>query len=79
MVERSYTEQEPLVAGHWRPTGSGAGGQDAAAGQAMLVRGLDEAGAAVVLLGGEPLYRAHPKGEYSQVGRALYWTATFGE
>jgi hypothetical protein len=28
-----------------------------------------------VLFGTEPLFRAHPKGLYAQVGRALHWTA----
>lgn len=64
-----------MVAGHWRAAADGTGGQAAAAGLPMLVRGLAETGSAVVMFGGEPLYRAHPKGEYAQVGRAVYWTA----
>lgn len=74
-VEQSYAADGPLVSGHWRPNADGTGGQDAARGQAAVVSGRDERGAAVVLFGTEPLFRNHPKGQFPQVARALYWTA----
>ncbi|MFD2354348.1 hypothetical protein ACFSTC_41290 [Nonomuraea ferruginea] len=74
-VEQSYAVGDPLVSGHWRPNPDGTGGQDAAAGQAAVVSGRDERGAAVVLFGTEPLFRNHPKGLFPQVARALYWSA----
>jgi hypothetical protein len=42
----------------------------------MVVSGTDERGAKVVLFGSEPLFRAHPKGLYSQVANAIFWTGT---
>ncbi len=78
-VEQAYATTGPLLAGHWRPVAStGLGGQVAARGQAAVIRGVDEEGAGVALFGTEPMYRAHPKGMYAQVGRALYWTALAG-
>ena len=75
IVDQAYAA-DPLVSGHWRADAQGAGGPDAAAGQAVVVRGEDEAsGARTVLLGSEPLFRAHPKGQYALVARALLWTA----
>ncbi|GAB2685318.1 M14 family zinc carboxypeptidase [Thalassiella azotivora] len=74
-VEQRFTATGPLVSGHWRATSSGTGGQDAARGQALVVRGVDESGAAVVSFGSEPLFRAHPKGLHATVARALHWTA----
>ena len=32
--------------------------------------------ASVVLFGTEPLVRAHPKGLYAQVARAIFWATT---
>ncbi|MGW0803986.1 M14 family zinc carboxypeptidase [Nonomuraea sp. NPDC002799] len=75
-VEQSYAADGPLVSGHWRPDEQGAGGQDAARGQAAVVSGRDERGAAVVLFGTEPMFRNHPKGLFPQVARALYWSAS---
>ncbi|MFF7173489.1 M14 family zinc carboxypeptidase [Streptomyces pseudovenezuelae] len=66
-VEQSYAARNPLVAGHWRPLPDGAGGPAAAAGQAAVV-----SGPRAVLFGTEPLFRDHPKGEFTQVGRALF-------
>ncbi|GAA3556782.1 M14 family zinc carboxypeptidase [Nonomuraea rosea] len=74
-VEQSYAAGGPLVAGHWRADENGAGGQEAARGQAAVVSGRDERGAAVVLFGTEPMFRNHPKGLFPQVARALYWSA----
>ncbi|WP_432575166.1 M14 family metallopeptidase [Kineococcus sp. SYSU DK005] len=75
VAEQRYASSGPLVAGHWRAGQDGAGGQEQAAGQASLVRGVDERGTAVVAFGTEPLFRDHPKGLFSQVARAVHWTA----
>jgi hypothetical protein len=81
-VAQRYAADDLVVSGHWRPTGSGAGGPDSAAGQAVVVHGVDSegdtAGARVALFGSEPLYRAHPKGQYGLVARALVWTGLDG-
>lgn len=71
-VEQTY---DALVSGHWRPNADGTGGQDAAKGQAAVISGRDERGAAVVMFGVEPMFRNHPKGLFAQVARALYWSA----
>ncbi|MFG2022114.1 M14 family zinc carboxypeptidase [Streptomyces sp. NPDC048825] len=65
-VEQSYATGNPLVSGHWRPLDDGTGGPAQAAGRASVVSGPH-----VVLFGTEPLFRAHPKGEFPQVARAL--------
>ncbi|MFE3449907.1 M14 family zinc carboxypeptidase [Nonomuraea sp. NPDC059194] len=75
-VEQSYTAEGPLVSGHWRANPDGTGGPEAARGQAAVVSGRDERGAAVVLFGTEPMFRNHPKGLFPQVARALFWTAS---
>ncbi|MFD1547777.1 M14 family zinc carboxypeptidase [Nonomuraea guangzhouensis] len=75
-VEQAYATEGPLVSGHWRPNPDGTGGQDAARGQAAVVSGRDERGAAVVLFGTEPMFRNHPKGLFPQVARALYWSTS---
>ena len=69
-VEQSYATGAPLVSGHWRPLPDGSGGPAAAAGQASVV-----SGPSAVLFGTEPLFRDHPKGEFAQVGRALFTMA----
>ncbi|WP_233509729.1 M14 family zinc carboxypeptidase [Actinomadura craniellae] len=74
-AEQRYAGTGPLVSGHWRPNADGTGGPAAAQGQATVVRGVDERGAAVVLFGTEPLFRNHPKGLFAQVARSLYWTS----
>jgi len=73
-VEQRYAA-DPLIAGHWLPSDSGANGPDQAAGQASVVSGTTARGGRAVLFGTEPLFRAHPKGLYAQFARALYWTA----
>lgn len=65
-VEQSYATGNPLVSGHWRALDDGTGGPDRAAGRASVVSGPH-----VVLFGTELLFRAHPKGEFPQVARAL--------
>ncbi|MFJ2741147.1 M14 family zinc carboxypeptidase [Streptomyces sp. NPDC087440] len=76
-VDQSYdkTGGNPLVSGHWRAGEDGTGGPKDAAGQAAVVSGTSAQGAAVVLFGTQPLFRAHPKGEFAQVARALYVTS----
>jgi hypothetical protein len=73
-VEQRYGA-DPLIAGHWLPSAPGVGGPEQAAGQASVVSGATARGGRAVLFGTEPLFRAHPKGLYAQVARALYWTA----
>ncbi|MFJ4470887.1 M14 family zinc carboxypeptidase [Streptomyces sp. NPDC089424] len=70
-VEQSYATGRPLVSGHWRALPDGSGGPGAAAGRASVISGPH-----AVLFGTEPLFRDHPKGEFAQVGRALFTLAT---
>lgn len=72
-VDQRYASDDVLVSGHWAGTAE-EGGQDAAAGQALIVSGVDNDGTAV-LVGSQPLFRAHPKGQYPLIGRALFWSA----
>jgi hypothetical protein len=74
-VEQSYAD-DPLLAGWWRPSASGTNGQDAAAGQASIVRGRTSDGNGLVLFGTNPTFRLHPKGLQPQLGRAVLWTAS---
>ncbi|MGV9450943.1 M14 family zinc carboxypeptidase [Streptomyces sp. NPDC003635] len=69
-VDQSYATGNPLLSGHWRADADGSGGPEAAAGQAAVVSGPH-----AVLFGTEPLFRDHPKGEFAQVGRALFTVA----
>jgi hypothetical protein len=73
-VEQRYAA-DPLVAGHWRPVAPGQGGSEQAAGQAAVVSGTTVRGGRAVLFGTQPLFRAHPKGLYPQVARAIYWAS----
>lgn len=70
-TDQSYGTGNPLVAGHWRATEAGTGGPGDTAGRAAVVSGTSRAGTPVALFGTEPLFRAHPKGVFAQVGRAL--------
>ncbi|MGW8375071.1 M14 family zinc carboxypeptidase [Streptomyces sp. ODS28] len=71
-AEQAYATGNPLVSGHWRAAAErGGGGPREAAGHASVVSGTSGAGAPVSLFGTEPLFRAHPKGQYAQVARAL--------
>ncbi|WP_245812089.1 M14 family zinc carboxypeptidase [Actinophytocola xinjiangensis] len=54
-VEQRYAEGNPLVAGHWIPTGEGTGGPQDAAGQPAVVSGTAPAGARVMMFGTEPM------------------------
>ncbi|MEU9335726.1 M14 family zinc carboxypeptidase [Streptomyces sp. NPDC048290] len=72
-VEQSYGGGAPLVSGHWRARADGGGGPGEAAQKASVVSGRG-----AVLFGTEPLFRDHPKGEFAQVGRALFAMAGAG-
>lgn len=67
---------DPLVSGHW--AGGTDGGQEAAVGQALVVSGETTSGTRAVLFGSEPLFRAHPKGQYALVARAVLWAGSEG-
>ena len=54
-----------FLAGHWI-------GQEAAAGQPVVVSGASPTGAEVTLFATEPLYRSHPQGLFPQVAAALW-------
>jgi Zinc carboxypeptidase len=75
VIEQSYAG-DPLLAGWWRPDDDGTNGQDAAAGQASIVRGVAPGGSGLVLFGTNPIFRLHPKGLQPQLGRAVLWTAS---
>ncbi|MEV7796651.1 M14 family zinc carboxypeptidase [Streptomyces sp. NPDC087512] len=70
-ADQSYGSGNPLVSGHWRAEENGSGGPLDAAGRASVVSGTSAQGAPVVLFGTQPLFRAHPKGVFAQIGRAL--------
>ncbi|WP_190122042.1 M14 family zinc carboxypeptidase [Streptomyces inusitatus] len=70
-VDQSYGGGNPLVSGHWRAGADGTGGPADAAGKPSVVSGTSATGAKVALFGTEPLFRAHPKGVFAQIGRAL--------
>ncbi|MFV2100364.1 M14 family metallopeptidase [Micromonospora sp. LOL_024] len=67
-VDQRLAGEGFLLAGHW-------GGQEAAAGQPVVVSGVAR-GASVTLFGTEPLFRAHPEGLYPQVANALWWNGS---
>ncbi|MFB7574540.1 M14 family zinc carboxypeptidase [Streptomyces sp. NPDC056165] len=73
-ADQSYGSGNPLVSGHWRALKSGSGGPLDAAGRASVVSGTSAQGSQVVLFGTQPLFRAHPKGVFAQLGRALLTT-----
>ncbi len=70
-VEQSYGTGNPLLSGHWRPLEDGTGGPTDAAGKASVVSASGAEGSQVFLFGTQPLFRAHPKGVFAQLGRAL--------
>ncbi|HEX5594583.1 MAG TPA: peptidase M28, partial [Micromonosporaceae bacterium] len=67
-VDQRLADEGFLLAGHW-------GGQQAAAGHAVVVSGVAK-GSNVTLFGTEPLFRAHPEGLYPQVANALWWNGS---
>ncbi|MBW8171958.1 DUF2817 domain-containing protein [Ornithinimicrobium sp. Arc0846-15] len=68
----------PLLSGHWRAAGADASGPTDARGQALVVHGVDQSGATsgapIVIFGSDPLFRAHPQGQFPLVGAAIAWT-----
>ncbi|MFI6942932.1 M14 family zinc carboxypeptidase [Streptomyces sp. NPDC050418] len=74
-VEQSYATGNPLVSGHWRALEDGTGGPADAAGKASVVSAPGVEGSRTYLFGTEPLFRAHPKGVFPQIGRALLGAA----
>lgn len=77
-AEQRFHPDQVLVSGHWRSRPDGTGGPGQAEGQAVVVSGVTGAAGGAVLLGSDPLFRAHPKGQYALVGRALAWAAAPG-
>lgn len=87
-VDQQLSEEDFFVAGHWLgDTEPGApecedsqanSGQGAAAGAPVVVSGVADEGAPTILFGTDPLFRDHPKGLYTEVANALYWTASAG-
>jgi hypothetical protein len=73
-VEQRYAA-DPLLAGWWGENAAGTNGQDEAANQASIVKGVSAGGNGVVLIGTSPTVRLHAKGLHSQLGRALLWAA----
>lgn len=67
---------DPLVAGHWR--GTDGDGPLEAGGHPVVVRGEAASGGRTVLIGTQPLYRAHPRGQHALVVRALLWASLGG-
>jgi zinc carboxypeptidase len=74
VVEQTFAA-DPLLSGWWRPNATNTNGQDKAAGQATIVRGVSAAQNGVVLIGTSVVTRLHAKGLQAQLGRALYWAA----
>jgi hypothetical protein len=73
-VEQRYGAGNPLVAGFWPPLKSGGGLATDAAGQPIVVSGTSAAGARIVMLGSETLFRAQSKSLFAQLSNAVYWT-----
>lgn len=74
VVVEQRLAQDPLISGHWASQRSGAAGPADAGGEAVLVRG-QSGPSRTVLIGTEPLFRAHPRGSHAIVGRALWWSS----
>ncbi len=77
-VAQTYDATDPLLAGHWRPSGAGTNGPANAAGQASVVSNEVASGARSVVFGIAPVYRTHTKGGLSQAARALHWAGPAG-
>lgn len=73
-VELSYAA-DPLLAGHWRPSGAGTNGPASAAGNAAVVSGESATGSRAVVFGVSPFFRTHPKGAMTQAAQAIFWAA----
>ncbi|KHL18850.1 zinc carboxypeptidase [Mumia flava] len=77
-VEQAYGA-DPLVAGHWRPSGSGGNGPADSAGQAAVVSAASDSGAKALVFGTSVVFRTHPKGGMSQVATGLFWASPDGD
>lgn len=69
---------DPLSSGHWPAGSAAAPGPGEAGGQALVVHGVDTSGATsgapITLIGSDPLFRAHPQGQFPLVGAAIAWS-----
>ncbi len=70
---------DPLLAGHWRPSGAGTNGPGNAAGQPSVIAGEAASGARAVVFGTSVFYRTHVKGGMSQAARAIFWAGPTGD
>ncbi len=66
-VSQRFEGGDFFVSGHWI-------GQENAAGEAVVVHGVDETGARVVLFGSDTMFRSHPRGLFSQAAHAMWWS-----
>lgn len=71
-VERTYAA-DAFISGHW--TATAALTQQNAPGMASEVSTITDDGNRVFLFGTSPTYRNHPVGAFSDVARALFWSA----
>lgn len=72
-VEQRYAQGNPLVAGHWLPSGDGGNGPTDAGGQPSVISGESDSGARALLFGTSPTYRVHTRGMFDDVARGLFW------
>ncbi|WP_207454954.1 M14 family zinc carboxypeptidase [Herbiconiux sp. SYSU D00978] len=74
-VEQSYDATDPFVSGHWADQ-TGRSQMDAAGKPAAIsaVKGTSK----LFLFGTTPSFRTHPVGAFSDIARALLWTADAG-
>ncbi|MET0931613.1 MAG: M14 family metallopeptidase [Aeromicrobium sp.] len=77
-IEQTYDATDPLLAGHWRPSGALVNGPANAAGMPSIVSAEAASGARSVVFGTTVMFRGHPKAGMSQAGRALFWAAPEG-
>lgn len=77
-TEQTYDAGDPLLAGHWRPSGAGVNGPANAAGQPSVVSAEAASGARSLVFGTSVFFRSHPKGGMSQGARALFWAGPDG-
>ncbi|WP_353826686.1 M14 family zinc carboxypeptidase [Agromyces sp. SYSU T0242] len=76
VIEQAYADDDPLVSGHWRDS-TGRSTTDAA-GRASAVSAETAAGNRVLMFGTSMTFRAHPRGQFGQVARALLWAGPAG-
>jgi hypothetical protein len=66
-ASQRFQDGDFFIAGHWI-------GQEDATGEAIVVHGVDETGARVVLFGSDTMFRSHPRGLYAQAAHAMWWS-----